>query len=105
MARKSFRHYYIRFRGGPGFLVMLFGLIVGWILWNWFAWRLQFDAPPFIGLNLLLSAEAAFTMPVLWMEQKQAEAQTRAETGEIAKLVKAVLQRLDEEESENAPGM
>ena len=44
-------------------------------------------------------------MPVLWMEQKQAEAQTRAETGEIAKLVKAVLQRLDEEESENAPGM
>ena len=71
----------------------------GWTAWNFFAWRWQFDAPPFVLLNLLLSIEAAFTMPVLWMEQKESDAVQHRDLMDIAGKVRTVIKMMEEEDA------
>ena len=96
----AFRKVFVRFRGGPGFILALGATVAGWISWNLFVPSLRFDAPPFVLLNLLLSVEAAFTMPVLWMEQKEVALADRDALTDIAKRVREVLRVLEEEDAE-----
>lgn len=84
-----FRERFVAFRSGYGFLLLLLALVMSWIAWNLLPWRLQFDPPPFISLNLLLSIEAAFAMPVLMMEG-------RASDEEMAGRVKEILKKIEE---------
>lgn len=50
-----------------------------WILWNSLRMTpFHFDPPPFIGLNLLLSFQAAYTAPFIMMSQNRAGAKDRA---------------------------
>lgn len=103
----NWRKWYMSFRTGWGYVVALIVIIAGWTVWNLPSWPLQFDPFPFIALNLLLSIEAAFAMPVLLMEQFRHEAEDRAllraglaEDRDIARLVKRVLGHLEDEEKE-----
>lgn len=98
------RTVYISFRTGWGYAVALVVMIVFWATWNLPSWSLQFDPWPFIALNLCLSIEAAFALPVLLMEQHRHEAEDRAllKAGldadkEIARRVKDILVLLEEE--------
>ena len=103
--RRAIRKIFVKFRGGPGFIIALAVLVVTWILWNLLALSLQFDAPPFVLLNLLLSIEAAFTMPVLWMEQQDSANASTEKMNEIARRVVEILKVVEtiEDEVENDP--
>jgi uncharacterized membrane protein len=47
-------------------------LLIVWINWNTHApKKYQFDAPPFILMNLVLSTQAAFATPLILMSQKR----------------------------------
>lgn len=62
--------------------------IAGWIAWNlWGPWRV--DPAPFIGLNLLLSLQAAYTGPVLLISANRSSAEDRALMREAIRLLKA----------------
>lgn len=68
-------------RVGSWQFIIIQSFILGcWILWNSLsataAWH--FDAPPFIGLNLLLSFQAAYTAPFIMMSQNRAGMKDRA---------------------------
>ena len=66
-AQKGRKHIerFARFRGGWGFILALSLFISAWLAANA---AFQFDREN-ITLNLLLSIEAAFAMPVILMEQ------------------------------------
>jgi uncharacterized membrane protein len=105
--RRAWRQKFVSFRSGWGFVIALGLLVAGWIGWNLLPWLLRFDPPPFIMLNLLLSIEAAFAMPVLLMEQFKSAAEDRAllragldADKDIARQVKAILVALEELEQE-----
>lgn len=54
-----------------GFIFWLSFFMVSWIVWNTYApTRLQFDPYPYILFNLILSALAAFTAPILMIAEK-----------------------------------
>ena len=108
LVRRPWRQRFVSFRSGWGFIVLLLLVVAGWIGWNLRPWWLQFDEPPFVLLNLLLSIEAAFAMPVLLMEQFRIAAEDRAllrqgidADKDIAKQVKAILAALEELEQED----
>lgn len=59
--------------GSWSFVISQGVIFLVWISWNAFA-KNGFDPPPFIGLNLFLSFEAAFTASFVMMSQgRQAE--------------------------------
>ncbi|MGE5676091.1 MAG: DUF1003 domain-containing protein [Mycobacterium leprae] len=60
-----------------GYQSALLGL---WILWNSLKVTapFHFDPPPFIGMNLLLSFQAAYTAPFIMMSQNRSGAKDRA---------------------------
>ena len=111
LVRRDWRQVFVAFRSGWGFIALLSIVVITWIGWNSLRWWWQFDAPPFVLLNLLLSIEAAFAMPVLLMEQFRIAAEDRAllKAGvaadkEIAKQVQAILLALEELEQEERNG-
>lgn len=68
-----------RFGGSWLFINTFLIVMVGWMALN--AWQLfgapQFDPPPFIGLNLVLSMLAALQAPVIMMSQNRQDAKDR----------------------------
>jgi len=66
--------------GGSWTFINLFSLLLlAWMglnAWQWFGMP-QFDPPPFIGLNLLLSTIAALQAPVIMMSQNRQDAKDR----------------------------
>ena len=101
---RQFRKVFLGFRGGPGFIIALTVVVLSWTLWNLFAplaWR--YDEHPFVLLNLLLSIEAAYTMPVMWMESVAQSVKETAALDDIARRVKEVLARMDELDQEEGP--
>ena len=64
---------FARFFGTPFFLVSQTAIVVGWIALNTFGIA-QFDAYPFILLNLAFSLQAAYAAPLILLAQtRQAE--------------------------------
>ena len=67
-----------RFGGRWTFILLFFGIILGWILLNVAVLRRPcFDLYPFILLNLLLSCLAALQAPVIMMSQNRQEEKDR----------------------------
>ncbi|HMM75330.1 MAG TPA: DUF1003 domain-containing protein [Gammaproteobacteria bacterium] len=66
--------------GGSWTFINLFSLmLIAWMglnAWQWFGMP-QFDPPPFIGLNLLLSTIAALQAPIIMMSQNRQDAKDR----------------------------
>ncbi len=56
--------------GSWRFIIIQSILLTLWIAVNTFT-RYVWDAPPYIGLNLLLSFQAAFTAPIIMMAQNR----------------------------------
>lgn len=72
-----------RFGGSWPFIFLFLGVIAGWMLLNTVVLeRLmhhrQFDAYPFIALNLMLSAMAGLQAPIIMMSQNRAAARDEA---------------------------
>ena len=66
------------FGGSWTFILLFFGIILGWILLNVAVLRRPgFDPYPFILLNLLLSCLAALQAPVIMMSQNRQEEKDR----------------------------
>ena len=66
------------FGGSWTFILLFFGIIIGWIVLNVaFLRRASFDPYPFILLNLLLSCLAALQAPVIMMSQNRQEEKDR----------------------------
>ena len=66
------------FGGSWTFIILFFGVILGWILLNVAVLRRPvFDPYPFILLNLLLSCLAALQAPVIMMSQNRQEEKDR----------------------------
>lgn len=66
--------------GSWAFIVGQSAILGTWVAWNLFAplqWR--FDPPPFIGLNLLLSFQAAYAAPFLLMSANRAQQRAHME--------------------------
>lgn len=68
------------FGGSWAFIIWFILFLGGWMIWNVFAWRLRFDEPPFILLNLILSCLAAFQAPVILMSQNRQAARDKQES-------------------------
>jgi uncharacterized membrane protein len=58
-----------RFFGTPQYIVGQTVVVAAWIVVNSFAWALQFDARPFILLNLIFSTQAAYAAPLILLAQ------------------------------------
>jgi uncharacterized membrane protein len=65
--------------GSWGFIIGQSILLSFWIILNVTAWIKQWDPYPFILMNLFLSAQAAFTAPVLMMSQNRQAVRDRLE--------------------------
>ena len=53
-------------------------LLVFWMVWNTLPGTHHFDPAPFIGLNLMLSFQAAYTAPFIMMSQNRSSAKDRS---------------------------
>jgi uncharacterized membrane protein len=112
----GWRQHYVQFRGGSGFIwaltvfLVLYHTVV-FTLWasgtSWWPLLLLFGEAPFILLNLLLSIEASYAMPVLLMEQERSTQEIlallragRASDREMAQSAKSILNALVELENE-----
>ena len=58
-----------RFFGTPQYIVGQTIVVIAWIVVNSIAWALQFDARPFILLNLIFSTQAAYAAPLILLAQ------------------------------------
>ena len=58
-----------RFFGTPQYIVGQTIVVVAWIVANSIAWIGQFDARPFILLNLIFSTQAAYAAPLILLAQ------------------------------------
>lgn len=58
-----------RFFGTPGYIVGQTIVVAAWIVVNSIAWIGQFDARPFILLNLIFSTQAAYAAPLILLAQ------------------------------------
>ena len=65
--------------GTGRFLVIQTGVVAAWICLNAFAWRLQWDAYPFILLNLAFSTQAAYAAPLILLAQNRQDDRDRAQ--------------------------
>jgi uncharacterized membrane protein len=57
--------------GSWTFLIIQSGFLAGWIAVNAVGWWMQWDPFPFVLLNLVLSCQAAFAMPIILMSQNR----------------------------------
>jgi uncharacterized membrane protein len=58
-----------RFLGTPQYIIGQSIVVIAWIAVNSVAWALQFDARPFILLNLIFSTQAAYAAPLILLAQ------------------------------------
>jgi uncharacterized membrane protein len=58
-----------RFFGTPKYIVGQTIVVIAWIVMNSFAWAGQYDARPFILLNLIFSTQAAYAAPLILLAQ------------------------------------
>jgi uncharacterized membrane protein len=65
--------------GSWGFIIGQSILLTFWIVLNITAWIQHWDPYPFILMNLFLSAQAAFTAPVIMMSQNRQTLRDRLE--------------------------
>lgn len=65
--------------GSWGFIIGQTILLTFWIVLNITAWIKHWDPYPFILMNLFLSAQAAFTAPVIMMSQNRQTLRDRLE--------------------------
>jgi len=63
--------------GSWGFVLGQAAFLAAWFTFNTVAWFVHFDGYPFILANLAMSAEAAFTGPIILMSSNRAAAQDR----------------------------
>jgi len=69
-----------RFFGTPTYLVAQTLVVIAWVVLNSLALSFQWDAWPFIGLNLAFSLQAAYAAPlILLAETRQANRDRLAE--------------------------
>ena len=68
-----------RFFGTPRYLAVQTVLVVVWIVINAVSWALQFDAFPFILLNLMFSTQAAYAAPLILLAQNRQADRDKAE--------------------------
>lgn len=57
--------------GSWPFLIVQSALLVLWMAINMLEWWMQWDPYPFVLLNLMLSFQAAFVMPIILMSQNR----------------------------------
>ena len=73
-----FAEWIARYMGSAAFLILMTLFIGFWISWNnLMPEAIQFDSPPFILLNLMLSIEAAYSAPLVLLAQNRQEARDR----------------------------
>jgi uncharacterized membrane protein len=58
-----------RFFGTPEYILAQTVLVIAWIIMNSIAWVGQYDARPFILLNLIFSTQAAYAAPLILLAQ------------------------------------
>jgi uncharacterized membrane protein len=58
-----------RFFGTPRYIIGQTIIVVAWIVANSIAWAGQWDARPFILLNLIFSTQAAYAAPLILLAQ------------------------------------
>lgn len=95
---------YVRFRAGGGYIIALTIVLILWLGWNLLSpptWH--FDEAPFIVLNLLLSVEAAYAMPVFLRQQERSDEEKRKMDAadreillDVVRHTKAILREVDE---------
>jgi len=93
--------------GSWTFVVAQAALLSAWFILNTVAWFTHWDEYPFVLANLFMSAEAAFTGPVILMSSNRSDAEDRAvlrqdleEDSETNRLVRAIADRLGIEGNE-----
>lgn len=80
-----------RWMTSPSFVAVFFGLIGFWITFNIFSpWK--FDAPPFMALNLVMSALAGVQATVVAVAQKEKELQDEKQERYMLHLMEAITQ-------------
>ena len=87
--------------GSWGFVIGQAAFLAVWFVMNIASWCFHWDAYPFILANLAMSAEAAFTGPIILMSSNRAAAQDRKTFNEdlledqrTNKMVKAIADQL-----------
>jgi uncharacterized membrane protein len=75
--KASFSDIFAKWRGGYQFIISLAVFLVIWIGLNLMPWVPHWDDEHFFLLNLILSIEASFAMPVLLMAQTKQGIQDR----------------------------
>ena len=87
-----------RFRGGVGFLYALIAVLLGWFSWNFCPYLPHFDRPAggdaWLLLNLCLSIEASFAMPVLLMAADKRANEEKAKLREVLAATQELLRRM-----------
>lgn len=63
--------------GSWRFILIQSGILACWLIVNAIAWAFRWDPYPFILLNLVLSFQAAFTAPIIMMNQNRQAARDR----------------------------
>jgi len=66
--------------GSWKFIIIQGMILLAWIIMNSLVLIFQWDPYPFILMNLFLSAQAAFTAPIIMMSQNRQAAKDRIET-------------------------
>jgi uncharacterized membrane protein len=100
----SLKEKFSAFRGGPGFIYTLCVFLLLWFGWNYCPYLPHFDRP--IGepawtlLNLLMSIEATFAMPVLMMEQQRHGREESARLKEVLAATQELIRRMAEVEDD-----
>lgn len=93
--------------GSWKFVIGQAAFLATWFILNLVSWCYHWDAYPFILANLAMSAEAAFTGPILLMSSNRAAAADRrtftedlAEDRETNEMVKAIAKKLGIEDDQ-----
>lgn len=83
--------------GSWSFVIWMTIAIIAWMGWNYLApTSLQFDEPPYIAMNTILSLVAAYTGPVLLISANRISESDRALVQEIKRDVEEIKRMLAE---------
>lgn len=96
-----FAEAFARFRTGKWFVFSLVGFLVFWITWNTIPGIWHPDKDWSI-LNIILSVEAAFAVPMLMMANEKEESVRRKQLTYIEHLMQAMLEMLKAQKENNA---
>lgn len=76
--------------GSWTFILSQAGVMVAWIILNTLQWTPPFDKFPFRLLNLVLSLQAAFAVPVILMSQNRQEQKDRRRAMEAYRAIERI---------------